>query len=211
MNIKNVTILILIITTFFTIKLNAQSNLKVTTNADDLEIGLTLFKPLTQDYKLTLFSLNEAGYSYDNNKTEFMTYNIISYDVYKGIAPTIGTRFIKQEFVDKAVLLGGLGYTYAKEKFFMTTVFTSEFQNNPDYEFFITSQYRPKLTEKLIGYFEFESSMNFNSQSHLFSFQKFRLGVDFKKLQAGFSLDNYQYGKNWEYEFKPGVFVQLTL
>lgn len=211
MYLKNIITKTLIIVIFFTLKLSAQSNLKVSINDDDIDMSLTLFKPLTQDYKLSLFSLNEAGYNYNKKQTEYMTYNIISYDLYKGLAPTIGTRFIKQEFIDKAILLGGFGYTYAKEKFFMTMVFTSEFQNNPDYEFFITSQYRPKLSNKLTGYIEFESSINFNSQSHLFSFQKFRFGIDFKKIQSGISLDNYQYGKNWEYEFKPGVFIQLTL
>lgn len=192
-------------------KTYAQNNIEILTTPEALEVEASIFKPLDSAYKFSVFNLNQADYNYNTKQTTFMTYAIVSYDAYKGFGPTVGARLIRNEFLNKAVALGGVQYTMANEKFFMTTVFTSEFRSKPDFEFFVTTQYMPKLTEKFVGYFEFQTSFNFNTSAHLFSFQKFRLGGYFKKFQAGFSLDNYQFGKNWEFDFQPGVFLQLTI
>lgn len=211
LKIKYILGMLLVGSLFFTQKSIAQNNLEILTTPEAIEVEASIFKPLDKFYKFTLFNLNQADYDYKTRKTSFMTYAIVSYDMYKGFGPTIGARFLRNEFIDKAVALGGIQYTMAKRNFFIASVFTTEFISKPDYEFFITAQYNPKLNERLTGYFEFQTSFNFNAQAHLFSFQKFRLGLDFKKYQAGFSLDNYQFGKDWEYDFQPGVFVQLTL
>ena len=202
---------IVVILLFLFQRINAQNNIEVLSTPEAIEVEASTFKPLDDAYKFTIFSLNQADYDYKSKKTSFMTYSILSYDLYKGFGPTVGARFLRNEFVDKAVLLGGLQYTKYFENFFIASVFTAEFTKKPDFEFFITTQYNPKITEKFTGYFEFQSSFNFNNEAHLFSFQKFRIGVDLKKFQTGISLDNYQFGEGWEYDFQPGMFVQLTL
>lgn len=183
----------------------AQTIVETAVTDDNLFFEAWLAKPIDKDYKFVLFNLNTAEYNFDSEETIFMSYTIVSYDWIKGFGPALGTRLLK----DRAVGLGGVQYTFYSEKFFITTNFTSEIKSNPDFELFSIVQYRPKLSEKVKGFFQGQFSFNFNAEEHLFSFQQFRLGTDSGLVQAGFALNQFQFGPDWDYDIQPGLFFRL--
>jgi len=163
-------------------------------------------KPLDSAYKFVLFNLNTAEYRFDTDQTIFLSYSILSYDLWKGLGPAIGSRIVQ----DKVVGLGGVQYTYYRKKGFITANFTSELKDNPDFELFSIVQYRPRLSEKLNAFLQGQFSFNFNADEHIFSFQQFRFGVDVGTMQTGLAINHLQFGSEWEYEFQLGGFFRLN-
>lgn len=194
-----------IISILLNLQSKAQTVVETAVTDDNLIFETWLAKPFDKAYKFVLFNLNTAEYNFHTEETNFMSYTIVSYDWKKGFGPALGTRLLK----DRAVGLGGVQYTFHSEKFFITANFTSEIKSNPDFELFSIVQYRPNLSEKIKGVFQGQFSFNINTEEHLFSFQQLRLGTDLEPVQAGFGLNQFQFGPDWEYDIQPGLFFRL--
>ncbi|MBV6647484.1 MAG: hypothetical protein KI790_18645 [Cyclobacteriaceae bacterium] len=186
-------------------QLSAQDVIESSIGEEFFNVETWITKPLTKDYKLSIFSLNTAERNLDLDQTNFMSYTIVSYDLFKGFGPTVGTRILK----DRVVALGGPQYTYYSERFLFTANFTSEFKSSPDFEFFSILQGRPKLNEKLDGFLQGQFSFNFNSDQHLLSFQYLRIGADLGMIQTGLAFNQFQFGEDWDYDIQPGLFLRL--
>ena len=189
----------------FSFQLQAQTVLESTATNETFIMETWWTKPIDKEYKFVLFNLNTAEYKFDLEEATFMSYSILNVDLFKGFGPVAGTRVLK----DRVVGLGGIQYTYFREKVFITANFTSELKKNPDFEFFSLAQYRPEITEKTKGFIQGQFSFNFNSQAHIFSFQQLRLGVDLGLIQTGFALNQFQFERDWLYNIQPGLFLRL--
>ena len=185
--------------------LKAQEVIETSVGEEFFHVETWITKPLDKDYKLTLFNLNTAEHNLERDQTAFMSYTIVSYDLFKGFGPTLGTRILK----DRVVALGGPQYTYYRESFFVTANFTSEFKSDPDFEFFSIIQGRPKITSKLNGFLQGQFSFNFNPDGHLISFQQLRLGADFGLVQSGLAINQFQAGSEWAYDIQAGLFLRF--
>ncbi|MFV1885087.1 MAG: hypothetical protein ACMZ7B_11410 [Balneola sp.] len=198
----SLTLIILITTRTVSV---GQTVFETASTDDNFLIESWWVKPLDPEYKFTLFNLNTAEYNYELEEAILMSYSIISYNAFKGFGPALGTRILP----NKLVALGGIQYTFYREKFFVTANFTSEIKDKPDFEFFSIIQYRPKITNKLKGFFQGQFSFNFNSDIHLLSFQQLRLGADLGLAQTGLAVNQFQFGSNWDYDFQPGLFLRF--
>lgn len=172
---------------------------------EEMVVESWFFKPLTEDYKLSIFSLNDAIIDYKTEDASLVSYTVLGYDVWKGFGPVVGGRF----FDGRASTLTGVQWAKAGKQFLITTNFTTELRNNPFYEFFLLAQYRFPLNEKLGFFSQFQNSINFNNKAHEFSFQRLRIGLSWKKYQFGLGTNTYQYGENWAFEIDPGLFIRL--
>lgn len=205
--LKKSTLLICLISTICCVKKsNAQDVIEASAGEKFFNIETWITKPLDKEYRYTIFSLNTAEHDRELDQTLFMSYTILSYNWWKGVGPTVGTRLLS----NRVVALGGPQYTFYRERFFATANFTSEFRSNPDFEFFSIIQGRPKLSEKVNGFLQGQFSFNFNSDEHLLSFQYVRVGADLGVVQTGFALNQFQFGENWDYEIRPGIFLRLA-
>ena len=196
----------ILLITVISFQLKAQTVLESTVTDETFIMETWWTKPIDKEYKFVLFNLNTAEYNFDLKEATFMSYSILNIDLFKGFGPVAGIRVLK----DRVVGLGGLQYTYFREKLFITANFTSELKNNPDFEFFSLLQYRPQITEKIKGFIQGQFSLNFNSQNHIFSFQQLRLGADLGLIQTGFALNQFQFGQDWHYDIQPGFFLRLV-
>ncbi|WP_422083656.1 hypothetical protein [Ulvibacterium sp.] len=183
----------------------AQTTIETFAGTDELIIEAWFFKPLSRDYKFTIFSLNDAVIEYDTEEAEFVSYTIIGYDVWKGFGPVSGGRV----FDGRASALAGIQWANTGERFLITTNITTEIRDAPFYEWYLLAQYRFPLNEKLNFFGQLQNSTNFNSDSHLFTFQRLRVGAGLKKFQFGLGLNTYQFGNGWDFEIDPGVFLRL--
>ncbi len=183
----------------------AQNVFETASTKDNFLIESWWVKPFDLEYKFTIFNLSAAEYNYESGQVGFMSYSILNYNVIKGFGPAIGTRLLP----DKLVPLGGLQYSFYREKFFLTANFTSEFKAQPDFELFSIIQYRPPITEKLKGFFQGQFSFNFNPDGHLISFQQLRLGADFGLVQSGLAINQFQAGSEWAYDIQAGLFLRF--
>ena len=186
-------------------KAHAQDVVEASIGSEFFNVETWITKPLVKDYKLSIFSLNTAERNLDLDETNFMSYTIVSYDLFKGFGPTLGTRILK----DRVVALGGPQYTFYSERFLFTANFTSEFKSNPDFEFFSIIQGRPEVSKKLDGFLQGQFSFNFNNDQHLLSFQYVRIGADFGMIQTGLAFNQFQFGDDLDYDFQPGLFLRL--
>ncbi|WP_299530192.1 hypothetical protein [Ulvibacterium sp.] len=172
---------------------------------EEMVVESWFFKPLTEGYELSIFSLNDAIIDYKTEDVALVSYSVLGYDIWKGIGPVLGGRF----FDGRASALAGVQWAKAEEKFLITTNFTTELRNEPFYEFFLLTQYRFPLNENLGFFSQLQNSINFNSEVHEFSFQRLRIGLSWKKYQFGLGTNTYQYGENWDFEIDPGIFLRL--
>ncbi|WKN41499.1 hypothetical protein [Tunicatimonas pelagia] len=199
------TLLFLLVGFIIHVPLYGQTVLETAATDENLIVETWWIKPFDDEYKLSLFSLNTAEYNYDSEESIFMSYSLLNYNLFKNWGPAVGTRLLP----DRAVALSGVQYSFYREEFFVTANVTSEIKRSPDFEVFSIVQYRPRFSEKVKGFFQGQFSFNFNAETHLFSFQQFRLGGDFGLIQTGIALNNFQFENDWEYDFQPGLFFRL--
>lgn len=185
----------------------AQTTVEMFTSDDNLIMEAWWFKTLEANPRFNFFSINEAIHNYDLETTQFMSYTIAGYEIAKGFGPVVGVRFLQ----NRTSALGGFQYAHYTPVFFITTNFTSEIRDRPLFEWYALLQYRPKLTEKLKGFVQFQNSINFNTNRHDFSFQRLRVGLDFGFLQGGLALNTTQLGEDWDFDIEPGVFLRIEL
>ncbi|BFP43153.1 hypothetical protein FGF1_39980 [Flavobacteriaceae bacterium GF1] len=197
-------ILLLLLVAMVT-KNSAQTTIETFSNTDGMIIEAWFFKPLTEDYKFTIFSLNDAVIDYDTEVTEFVSYTVLGYDAWKGFGPVLGGRV----FDGRASALAGIQWNKAGEGFLITTNITTEVRDAPLYEWYLLAQYRFPLNQKLGFFGQFQNSTNFDGDGHLFSFQRLRVGLSVKTFQFGLGLTTYQFGNDGDFEADPGIFVRL--
>lgn len=183
----------------------AQTTLEAFTTPDNLTLEGWFFKPLTEDYKLTLFSLNEAILAYDTEETTFVSYNVIGYDVWKGFGPVIGARILE----GRGSALAGIQWAKASKKFLITANLTTEIRDNPFYELYFLAQYKFPINDKIGFFSQLQNSTNFTDNGHDFSFQRLRAGISWKTYQVGAGLNTFQYGEDFDFEIDPGIFIRV--
>ena len=174
---------------------------------DNIVIESWFFKTIDEKGKFNVFNLNEAIYDFDTETTSFLSYAVFGYDLKKGFGPALGWRFTEPD----GAALGGVQYAYYQENFFITANLTSEFRKNPNIELYSIIQYRKKINDKLAAFSQLQFSTIFRDESHNFSFQRLRLGVDFGKFQTGLGLNQTQFGRNFDYSADPGIFLRMEL
>ncbi|WP_299364046.1 hypothetical protein [Winogradskyella sp.] len=184
-----------------------QTSIETFSSEDNFIVEAWWYKVIEANPKFNVFSLNEAIHNYGIEETFFMNYTIVGYEISKGFGPVAGARFLS----DRVSGLAGIQYAYYTPIFFITTNITGELRSNPLFEWYTLLQYRPKLTEKLKLFAQFQNAMNFDESGNDFSLQRLRVGLDFKWLQAGFALNTTQTGKDWDFDAEPGLFLRLEL
>ncbi|MEO1012206.1 MAG: hypothetical protein AAFX53_12925 [Bacteroidota bacterium] len=184
---------------------HAQTTLETFAGLDEMVIESWFFKPLTSDYAFNIFSLNDVIIDYDTEETAFVSYTVLGYDAWKGLGPVVGSRV----FEGRASALAGVQWAKTGEGFFITTNFTTEIRDNPLYEWYLLAQYRFPINDKMGFFSQFQNSLNFNGDGHLFTFQRLRIGLSWDTLQAGLGLNTYQNGEDWDFESDPGFFIRL--
>ncbi|UJH66090.1 hypothetical protein [Allomuricauda sp. SCSIO 65647] len=203
MKLKLVLGVILLLT--FTPNNYSQTTLETFFGMEEMVVESWFFKPLTENYEWSIFILSDAVIDYETEEASLVSYTVLGYDVWKGFGPVSGGRF----FDGRASALAGVQWARAGEQFLITTNLTTELRSQPFYELFLLAQYRFSMNEDLGFFSQFQNSINFNKDSHEFSFQRLRLGLNWKKYQFGLGTNTYQYGEDWDFEIDPGIFVRV--
>lgn len=183
----------------------AQTIVEPSVTEEDLLVESWWIKPLDQKYKWAFFNLTEAKYNYDSEQTSFLNYSVVGYNLYKGIGPAVGTRFLANE----ASALAGVQYYFQNPKVLIYTIFTSDIKSDPILELYTLWQYRPEINDKLKFFSQLSTTTNYRNGDHEFGFQRVRAGLDWGLFQAGLALNMTQIGSDWDNDVAPGIFVRL--
>ena len=183
----------------------AQTTLETFFATEEMTVESWFFRPLTKDYKLGIFSLNDATIDYQSEEANFVSYTVVGYDIWKGFGPVLGSRF----FSSRASAMAGLQWSKSNENLLIVSNFTTEIRNEPYYELFLLTQYRIPLNNHIGLFSQFQTSTNFNSKIHDFSFQRLRIGLDWNIYQFGLGSNTYQLGKDRNFESDFGFFIRL--
>lgn len=209
-NIKFHSTVLFVFSLFFFItafESKAQFVLEPFVSEESLILESWYFNTIDESQRLSIFNLNEAKYTFETNESSVFSYGIMGYNLAGGFGPMAGWRVTNYS----AAALAGLQYGFYRENFLAYVVLNSELKQNPNMEFYTLIQYRPKLTEKLKGFSQLQTSTNFTADGHAFSLYRLRLGVDFGKIQTGIGLEHTMAGPEWERATGPGFFVRLEL
>ncbi|MEM6380808.1 MAG: hypothetical protein AAF705_21700 [Bacteroidota bacterium] len=183
----------------------AQTTIEAFAATEEMVVEGWFFKPLTEDYRFSIFSLNDVVVDYETEGAEFVSYTVLGYDVWKGFGPVVGGRI----FDGRASAVAGIQWAKVGEQFLINTNVTTELRDNPFYEFYLLAQYRFPISKKLNFFSQFQNSTNFNNEAHSFSFQRTRVGLSLQKFQFGLGINTYQLGENGDFDNDPGLFVRL--
>lgn len=176
-------------------------------SSDEFILETWYFNTIDKNKRFSIFSLNEAKYNFDTEDTALLSYGLVGFDWIKGFGPVTGWRINNYG----AAALAGLQYGYYRKNFLAYTTLNSELKSNPNYEFYALIQYRPQLSEKLKGFSQLQISNNFNSDDHVFSMYRLRVGLDLGKFQTGIGLESTFNGSDWNSNIAPGLFFRMEL
>ena len=174
---------------------------------DNMILESWYYNTITESKRLSLFNLNEVNYNYDTESSSLLSYGVLGYDLAKGFGPIVGWRLSALS----SATLAGVQYGLYRENFFAFFYLNSELKNNPNFEFYTITQYRPQITDRFKGFGQLQISKNFNEDMHTYSLYRLRLGADLGKIQTGVGVDQTFAGGDWESNIAPGVFLRLEL
>ena len=160
-------------------------------------------KPLSEDYRWTVFSRTRVTVDYEGN-TDLFSGAYFNYTTPSGFGGTILGRISSNDSGSDI----GIHYTKSNDRL---TIFALPFINLNDellYGWFSIVRYKPPLGESLSLYTSLELFSTLNDLGHNFSVQRMRLGLQQGKYQWGFALNVSEVGRDFDSQANPGVFVR---
>lgn len=151
-------------------------------------------KPLSEDYRWTLFSRSRATVDYEEDQTDLFTGAYLNYTTKSGFGGTVLGR------IGSRGAGGDVGIHYFKstKNFMVYALPTVEINEKFTYGWFSIMRYRPTLNDKWKLYTSLELFSTFEEGDHIASVQRIRLGLDFKKFQFGFAMNLSGLGEDYD-------------
>jgi len=150
-------------------------------------------KPFDKNYKWTLFSRSRATVDYEKN-TNLFTGAYLNYTTKSEFGPTVVGRISSFSSGGDA----GVHFFKRKEKFLIYALATAEIGTALSITWFSIMRYTPSISTKLNLYTSLELFTNYNTEGHMASIQRTRIGLEAATYQFGFGLNTSEYGKSFE-------------
>ena len=169
---------------------------------------LIVNKPLSEGSRFGFVHLGKLTYDYQENQTDIVSLNVLSYELFAGGRIVGGNLYISGSGLRGTtglLLLGG------SPRLFRLMMVRVVVEQDPALSALTMLQYKPKLTEHLNGYAYAESTTIATASGHEFSFQEIRLGLALGNSQFGLALDLSESSPGPTVEANFGVFVRQEI
>jgi hypothetical protein len=134
-----------------------------------------------QDYKWSLFSRARATANYDDQGTDLFTAGYLNHTFYKGFGVSlIGRVASRGSGVD-----AGVHYVFNNKSISIFALPSINIGDEMEYSWFSIVRYTPRISENWKIYSSVELFSSFRKAEHVFSVQRWRVGLDWKAFQFG--------------------------
>ncbi len=169
-------------------------------------------KPLPNTKKWTFFSVSyvESHKINDFSDVDFVSISQVAYRLFKGFSLSAGMHVNRVHGLSPSA---GFQYSFVNSKWLFVFMPNFIFTKEKNIEVFSLVEYKPQITEKLKLYSRIQVLYNqtLSSNTHDRSYLQLRLGLDYKKFQAGFATNFDFYGSDRIFKDNFGVFLRTSL
>jgi hypothetical protein len=173
------------------------------------EHSIMLAKNLDEKGKFSLFNYSFFNVNYNDiqlNTSEI--YQIGIYNFSKAFGVAAGGRYRDKDFLPQIAF----SYQIVKENLYINlfpAIQYSTVSKEVQYGLFGLVIYTPKINDKWNMFNQLMIEPLFNKNSHILSYQQFRVGLDYNnKLQFGVATNLDQFGRDFNFNSNLGLFIR---
>ncbi len=158
--------------------------------------------------KFNFFNVTSFEAEHDNKENNlFVVSSLFSYNLGKGLSVGIGGEIQRSG----TFAIVGAQYAYTTKNILLVVFPSMNINGDKEYTYFTLFEYKPKLSEKLKGYFrtQFLVTTNFNTYNR--GYQQFRLGLQIENIQFGLAANLDQFDNNEVTTSNYGLFVRALI
>lgn len=161
-------------------------------------------RTLDDGARWSLFSRTRATVDNEEN-TNLFTGAYLNYTFPSGLGGTVVGRIASAGAGSDV----GLHLFKTSPRFMVYALASTEMSRDAGYSWFSILRFRPQLSARWNLFTAMELFSNFNSEGHVVSVQRLRLGLDKKGLQFGLGLNLSGLGRQYDHtDTNPGVFIR---
>ena len=162
-------------------------------------------KFMDSKYRWSLFSRTRATVNYEN-QTDFFTGAYLNYTTKSGIGASIVGKIGSAGAGGDA----GIHIFKAKENWTLFGLAAVGLKKQLEYSWFSIFRFTPKIGENWKLYTSLELFFLFRQGQHLFSVQRFRIGLDWKGFQFGIANNLAELGSEFTTKNNFGGFIRKS-
>jgi len=220
---KSKTCLSVILIILFSLNIKAQDSLQFISKKPPIPIEfmvgnnrlfyqLITNKKIVEKSKIGLFSVNSfiAENNNEINKNEYLSTNVVYYEIMKQIGINTGATFSSKEGLKPFI---GLQYIYSNKNFMIIYLPSFYFTNSNKIDQLLLVEYKPNLNKKWSIYsrlqmkFAYQTENNHHFRSYLFT----RLGLSYSNITFGIGNNTDWYGEAKIWKENDGFFIKINL
>ena len=182
--------------------LHAQS-FELMPGKERIFIDAQYLKFFDSNRRVSLFSRARATTSYDSQTTDLFTGGYLNYTSKSGLGvSTIGRISSNSSGLDV-----GVHFFKANPSFMIFALPSIHVNKDLLYSWFSIVRFTPTIFKKQKLYTSLELFSAFDSEGHLSSVQRIRLGLSFSKYQGGIAV-NINESRFSDFDINPGIFIR---
>jgi hypothetical protein len=180
-------------------------NFELMTGTKRLFFDFKYIKIIEARPNVSLLHRTRANAEYDAQPADLFTGTYLNYSLKGGIGPSLAGRISSAGSGFDV----GVHYFKASRKFFVYTLPSVQIKDEFFFSWLTFLRFSPMLNEEWVLNTSLELFTAFNSERHLKSLQRVRLGTGKKGFLLGLAIDFVETGDSLEkVDANPGVFVQ---
>ncbi len=169
-------------------------------------------RKITKNNKVGLLNISSlaADYKNDISKNEYLTTNVLYYEIYKGFSVHTGASFNTVEGIKPCI---GLQYFYANKSFLLLYLPTYFYLHDQKIANLVILEYKPRLNKNWSIYTRLQASYAHNTEknSHTRSYVYARLGLTYSNYTFGIGTNSDWYGPKKSFKNNDGFFLRVTI
>ncbi|WP_299434536.1 hypothetical protein [uncultured Aquimarina sp.] len=160
------------------------------------------------DNKFNFFNVVSFDAEYEENGNSiYVVQSLVSYKITNKFSLGIGGQL--QNIGAFAIV--GVQFAHATDNFLLVILPTVTITGKTNYEQFLLLEYRPKINEKIRGYFRTQFLVNTDFTKYNRGYQQLRLGLEKKNIQFGLAATFDQFNSSTITTSNYGVFTRLLV
>jgi hypothetical protein len=160
-----------------------------------LTTTMTVSRPFSKESKYRILNIS----SFEAHKESEMTNSSVmitdvTYSFFKGLGAGIGLTYNSVSGLAPTL---GLAYGMHGKRYSLTVAPAYIFSSTNSVRIILNGMYKPRINDKLNGYLSASNLFTYGlNGDHVRSYQKLRIGFDYRTFQFGFGVNFDQFGIN---------------
>ncbi|MGB3589162.1 MAG: hypothetical protein WBA23_21630 [Tunicatimonas sp.] len=186
--------------------------LEVFAGNEYLNFQMIISKPFAPGSRFSFFNVTSfnGDYQNDEGENEYITQGLLNYEVFKGLSVATGaTMHYRTGFRPTA----GLNYVFGSRKWLFVLLPRFDLSDDYNFETFSLLEFKPPITKDIGLYTRIQGLYNHNTEQdfHDRSYLYFRVGLSYRKYQAGLGANFDRYGPGEIDTENYGLFIRAQI